>query len=131
MFLPRGSVLNCSDKDEEAYLGKTITNAMITVPAYFNNSQRQATKDAGTIAVLNVLPNINEPSAAAMAYSLDKTIGTEKNVLIFDLGSGTLDESILTIEEGTFEVKSTARDTQLDGEDFDNEMVNHFIAEFK
>jgi L1 cell adhesion molecule like protein len=100
------------------------------VPAYFNDSQRQATKDAGTIAGLNVLRTINEPTAAAIAYGLDK-VGAERNVLIFDLGGGTFDVSILTIEDGIFEVKSTAGDTHLGGEDFDNQMVNHFIAEFK
>uniref|UniRef100_A0A8C6FPY3 Heat shock cognate 71 kDa protein n=1 Tax=Moschus moschiferus TaxID=68415 RepID=A0A8C6FPY3_MOSMO len=115
----------------EAYLGKTVTNAVVTVPAYFNDSQRQATKDAGTIAGLNVLRIINEPTAAAIAYGLDKTVGAERNVLIFDLGGGTFDVSILTIEDGIFEVKSTAGDTHLGGEDFDNRMVNHFIAEFK
>ncbi|TKC46763.1 hypothetical protein EI555_007116 [Monodon monoceros] len=114
----------------EAYLGKTVTNAIVTVPAYFNDSQRQATKDAGTIAGLNVL-RINEPTAAAIAYGLDKNVGVERNVLIFDLGGGTFDVSILTIENGIFEVKSTAGDTHLRGEDFDNWMVNHLIAEFK
>ena len=104
---------------------------MVTVPAYFNDSQRQATKDAGTIAGLNVLRIINEPTAAAIAYGLDKKVGAERNVLIFDLGGGTFDVSILTIEDGIFEVKSTAGDTHLGGEDFDNRMVNHFIAGFK
>ncbi|XP_076334226.1 heat shock 70 kDa protein cognate 4-like [Tachypleus tridentatus] len=115
----------------EAYLGKNITNAVITVPAYFNDSQRQATKDAGTISGLNVLRIINEPTAAAIAYGLDKKGTGEKNVLIFDLGGGTFDVSILTIEDGIFEVKSTAGDTHLGGEDFDNRMVNHFVQEFK
>ncbi|TSK16161.1 Heat shock cognate 71 kDa protein [Bagarius yarrelli] len=115
----------------EAYLGKSVSNAVITVPAYFNDSQRQATKDAGTISGLNVLRIINEPTAAAIAYGLDKKVGSERNVLIFDLGGGTFDVSILTIEDGIFEVKSTAGDTHLGGEDFDNRMVNHFIAEFK
>lgn len=115
----------------EAYLGKTVTDAVVTVPAYFNDSQRQATKDAGTIAGLNVLRIINEPTAAAIAYGLDKKIGGERNVLIFDLGGGTFDVSILTIEDGIFEVKSTAGDTHLGGEDFDNRMVNHFVQEFK
>ncbi|KAL1780491.1 heat shock cognate 70 kDa protein [Sigmodon hispidus] len=115
----------------EAYLGKTVTNAVVTVPAYFNDSQRQATKDAGTIAGLNVLRIINEPTAAAIAYGLDKKVGAERNVLIFDLGCGTFDVSILTIDDRIFEVKSTAGDTHLGGEDFDNQMVNHFIAEFK
>jgi len=115
----------------EAYLGKTVANAVVTVPAYFNDSQRQATKDAGTIAGLNVLRIINEPTAAAIAYGLDKKVGGERNVLIFDLGGGTFDVSILTIEDGIFEVKSTAGDTHLGGEDFDNRMVNHFVQEFK
>jgi heat shock protein 1/8 len=115
----------------EAYLGKTVTNAVITVPAYFNDSQRQATKDAGAISGLNVLRIINEPTAAAIAYGLDKKGQGEKHVLIFDLGGGTFDVSILTIEDGIFEVKSTAGDTHLGGEDFDNRMVNHFVQEFK
>lgn len=117
----------------EAYLGHTIKNAVVTVPAYFNDSQRQATKDAGVIAGLNVMRIINEPTAAAIAYGLDKkaTSVGEKNVLIFDLGGGTFDVSLLTIEEGIFEVKSTAGDTHLGGEDFDNRMVNHFVQEFK
>jgi len=117
----------------EAYLGHKITDAVVTVPAYFNDGQRQATKDAGAIAGLNVKRIINEPTAAAIAYGLDKqgTSKTEKNVLIFDLGGGTFDVSLLTIEEGIFEVKATAGDTHLGGEDFDNRMVNHFIAEFK
>jgi len=114
----------------EAYLGKDVKNAVITVPAYFNDSQRQATKDAGTIAGLNVLRIINEPTAAAIAYGLDKK-GSEKNVLIFDLGGGTFDVSLLTIEEGIFEVKATAGDTHLGGEDFDNRMVDYFLQEFK
>jgi len=115
----------------EAYLGKKVTEAVVTVPAYFNDSQRQATKDAGVIAGLNVLRIINEPTAAAIAYGLDKKVSAERNVLIFDLGGGTFDVSILTIEEGIFEVKSTAGDTHLGGEDFDNRMVTHFTQEFK
>ncbi|CAH1954954.1 unnamed protein product [Acanthoscelides obtectus] len=116
----------------EAYLGGTVKDAVITVPAYFNDSQRQATKDAGAIAGLNVLRIINEPTAAALAYGLDKNLKGEKNVLIFDLGGGTFDVSILTIDEGSlFEVKSTAGDTHLGGEDFDNRLVNHFADEFK
>ncbi|KAK8094413.1 hypothetical protein PG997_001098 [Apiospora hydei] len=110
----------------EAYLGGTVNNAVITVPAYFNDSQRQATKDAGLISGLNVLRIINEPTAAAIAYGLDKKVEGERNVLIFDLGGGTFDVSLLTIEEGIFEVKSTAGDTHLGGEDFDNRLVNHF-----
>uniref|UniRef100_A0A0B8RYL0 Heat shock 70 kDa protein-like protein n=1 Tax=Philothamnus irregularis TaxID=1899461 RepID=A0A0B8RYL0_9SAUR len=117
----------------EAYLGCKVQSAVITVPAYFNDSQRQATKDAGTITGLNVLRIINEPTAAAIAYGLDKkgSRAGEKNVLIFDLGGGTFDVSILTIEDGIFEVKSTAGDTHLGGEDFDNRMVSHFVEEFK
>jgi len=116
----------------EAYLGTPVNEAVITVPAYFNDSQRQATKDAGMIAGLNVLRIINEPTAAAIAYGLDKKKGQgECNVLIFDLGGGTFDVSILSIEDGIFEVKSTAGDTHLGGEDFDNRMVDHFVSEFK
>ena len=115
----------------EAYLGKTISDAVVTVPAYFNDAQRQATKDAGVISGLNVMRIINEPTAAAIAYGLDKKTGGEKHVLIFDLGGGTFDVSVLAIDEGIFEVKSTAGDTHLGGEDFDNRMVNHFVGEFK
>ncbi|KAJ7172548.1 heat shock cognate 70 [Mycena filopes] len=115
----------------ESYLGTTINNAVVTVPAYFNDSQRQATKDAGTISGMNVLRIINEPTAAAIAYGLDKKVTGERNVLIFDLGGGTFDVSLLTIEEGIFEVKATAGDTHLGGEDFDNRLVNHFAQEFK
>ncbi|XP_035836643.1 heat shock 70 kDa protein-like, partial [Helianthus annuus] len=117
----------------EAFLGQSIKNAVVTVPAYFNDSQRQATKDAGAISGLNVMRIINEPTAAAIAYGLDKKMSRkgEQNVLIFDLGGGTFDVSILTIEEGIFEVKSTAGDTHLGGEDFDNRLVNHFVTEFR
>mmetsp|Transcript_4129 Transcript_4129/g.9852 ORF Transcript_4129/g.9852 Transcript_4129/m.9852 type:complete len:651 (+) Transcript_4129:1948-3900(+) len=118
----------------ESFLGKDVKNAVITVPAYFNDSQRQATKDAGAITGLNVLRIINEPTAAAIAYGLDKkTAGSksERNVLIFDLGGGTFDVSLLTIEEGIFEVKATAGDTHLGGEDFDSRLVNFFVSEFK
>ena len=114
----------------ENYLGSDVTDAVITVPAYFNDSQRQATKDAGTIAGLNVLRIINEPTAAAIAYGLDKKDDEEKNVLIFDLGGGTFDVSLLTIDDGIFEVKATAGDTHLGGEDFDNILLEHFINEF-
>lgn len=128
-------VLTKMKETAEAYLGQTVTNAVVTVPAYFNDSQRQATKDAGVIAKLNVLRIINEPTAAAIAYGLDKMVGTthseERNVLIFDLGGGTFDVSILSIEDGFFEVRSTAGDTHLGGEDFDNRLVNHFTQEFK
>merc|ERR1712117_18357 len=117
----------------EAYLGTEVKEAVITVPAYFNDSQRQATKDAGIISGMNVLRITNEPTAAAIAYGLDKKKGSsaEANVLIFDLGGGTFDVSILTIEDGIFEVKSTAGDTHLGGEDFDNRMVDHFLKEFQ
>merc|ERR1712029_1197939 len=126
-------VLTKMKETAEQYLGKTVKDAVITVPAYFNDSQRQATKDAGVIAGLNVLRIINEPTAAAIAYGLDKKKGSsaEANVLIFDLGGGTFDVSILTIEDGIFEVKSTAGDTHLGGEDFDNRMVDHFLKEFQ
>lgn len=115
----------------EAALGTAVKDAVITVPAYFNDSQRQATKDAGLIAGLNVLRIINEPTAAAIAYGLDKKDTKEHNVLIFDLGGGTFDVSLLNIDDGVFEVKATAGDTHLGGEDFDSRLVNFFIAEFK
>lgn len=124
-------VLTKMKETAEAYLGNKVSNAVVTVPAYFNDSQRQATKDAGTIAGLNVMRIINEPTAAAIAYGLDKKGTGERNILIFDLGGGTFDVSILTIDDGIFEVKSTAGDTHLGGEDFDNRMVNHFAEEFK
>ena len=114
----------------EAYLGTDVTDAVVTVPAYFNDSQRQATKDAGVIAGLNILRIINEPTAAAIAYGLDKK-GSEQNILIFDLGGGTFDVSLLTIEDGIFEVKATAGDTHLGGSDFDNLITQHFISEIK
>merc|ERR1719395_147270 len=114
----------------ESYLGKTVKNAVVTVPAHFNDSQRQATKDAGAIAGLNVMRIINEPTAAAIAYGLDKKSG-EKNILVFDLGGGTFDVSLLTIDNGVFEVIATSGDTHLGGEDFDNRMVDHFVQEFK
>jgi heat shock 70kDa protein 1/2/6/8 len=115
----------------EAFLGGNVGKAVVTVPAYFNDSQRQATKDAGTISGLNVLRIINEPTAAAIAYGLDKIGRGEKNVLIFDLGGGTFDVSLLTIDDGIFEVKATSGNTHLGGEDFDNRMVTYFVAEFK
>ncbi|XP_050522522.1 heat shock protein 68-like [Daktulosphaira vitifoliae] len=125
-------VLTKMKETAEAYLGKNVTDAVITVPAYFNDSQRQATKDAGAIAGLNVMRIINEPTAAALAYGLDKNLKGERNVLIFDLGGGTFDVSILQIDEGSiFEVKSTAGDTHLGGEDFDNRLVSHLAEEFK
>lgn len=125
-------VLTKMKETAEAFLGTKVRDAVITVPAYFNDSQRQATKDAGTIAGLNVLRIINEPTAAALAYGLDKNLKGERNVLIFDLGGGTFDVSVLTIDEGSlFEVRATAGDTHLGGEDFDNRLVNHFADEFK
>ncbi|KAK6979254.1 78 kDa glucose-regulated protein [Biomphalaria glabrata] len=114
----------------EEYLGKKITNAVVTVPAYFNDAQRQATKDAGVIAGLNVMRIINEPTAAAIAYGLDKKDG-EKNILVFDLGGGTFDVSLLTIDNGVFEVVSTNGDTHLGGEDFDQRVMDHFIKLYK
>nr|QNF22889.1 putative heat shock protein isoform 4 [Lycosa tarantula] len=114
----------------EAYLGKKVTHAVVTVPAYFNDAQRQATKDAGTIAGLNVMRIINEPTAAAIAYGLDKKDG-EKNILVFDLGGGTFDVSLLTIDNGVFEVVATNGDTHLGGEDFDQRVMEHFIKLYK
>merc|ERR1719343_598210 len=126
-------VLTKMKETAEAYLGQEVQDAVVTVPAYFNDSQRQATKDAGVIAGLNIIRIINEPTAAAIAYGLDKkkTGDKEANVLIFDIGGGTFDVSILSIEGGIFEVKSTAGDSHLGGEDFDNRMVDHFVNEFK
>uniref|UniRef100_A0A6C0IIW7 Heat shock protein 70 family protein n=1 Tax=viral metagenome TaxID=1070528 RepID=A0A6C0IIW7_9ZZZZ len=118
-------------KTAENYLGYKVSKAVITVPAYFNDAQRNATKDAARICGLEVLRIINEPTAAALAYGLDKKCDSEKNVLIFDLGGGTFDVSLLTLDDGLFEVKSTAGDTHLGGEDFDTRMVAHFIDEFK
>ncbi|XP_076070003.1 heat shock 70 kDa protein 1-like isoform X2 [Oratosquilla oratoria] len=139
-------VLGKMKETAEAFLGAPVVDAVITVPAYFNDAQRQATKDAGAIAGLNVLRIINEPTAAAIAYGLDKrglaaaaaspspspsSSGEERNVLIFDLGGGTFDVSVLSIEDGVFEVRSTAGDTHLGGEDFDNRLVGHLAAEFR
>ena len=115
----------------EAYMGEEIQNAVITVPAYFNDAQRQATKDAGLIAGLNVLRIINEPTAAAIAYGLDKKGEKEINILIYDLGGGTFDVSLLAIDDGVFEVKATAGDTHLGGEDFDRRMMEYCMADFK
>ena len=114
-----------------AYMGEEITDAVITVPAYFNDAQRQATKDAGMIAGINVLRIINEPTAAAIAYGLDKNRTKESNILIFDLGGGTFDVSLLSIEDGVFEVKATSGDTHLGGSDFDNIITQHLMSEFK
>jgi L1 cell adhesion molecule like protein len=124
-------VLTNMKETAEAYLGKKVDSAVITVPAYFNDAQRQSTKDAGAIAGLNVLRIINEPTAAAIAYGLDKSSDTEKIILIVDVGGGTTDFSLLSIDEGIFEVKATAGDCHLGGEDFDNRLVHHFAQEFK
>merc|ERR1711871_1786339 len=115
----------------EAYLGTKVNDAVVTVPAYFNDSQRQATKDAGQICGMNVLRIINEPTAAAIAYGLDKKGSGERNILIYDMGGGTFDVSLLTIEDGIFEVKATAGDTHLGGEDFDNRIVDFCMQDFK
>ena len=114
----------------ETYLGRKVINAVVTVPAYFNDAQRQATKDAGAISGLNVVRILNEPTAAAIAYGLDKKSG-EKNILVFDLGGGTFDVSILTIDNGVFEVIATSGDTHLGGEDFDQRVIDHFIKLIK
>jgi len=123
-------VLNKMKDIAEAYLGKKVTHAVVTVPAYFNDAQRQATKDAGTISGLNVMRIINEPTAAAIAYGLDKKEG-EKNILVFDLGGGTFDVSLLTIDNGVFEVVSTSGDTHLGGEDFDQLVMEYFVKIYK
>jgi len=123
-------VLSKMKEVAEAYLGKKITHAVVTVPAYFNDAQRQATKDAGTISGMTVMRIINEPTAAAIAYGLDKKEG-EKNILVFDLGGGTFDVSLLTIDNGVFEVVSTNGDTHLGGEDFDQRVVEHFVKLYK
>ena len=114
----------------ESYLGQKVVNAVVTVPAYFNDAQRQATKDAGVISGLNVVRILNEPTAAAIAYGLDRKSG-EQNILVFDLGGGTFDVSILTIDNGVFEVISTSGDTHLGGEDFDQRVIDHFIKLIK
>jgi len=127
-------ILTKMKETAEDFLGQYVTDAVITVPAYFNDAQRQATKDAGAIAGLNVFRILNEPTAAAIAYGLDvKNVlkDKNKNILIFDLGGGTFDVSIMTLEDGVFQVKATSGDTHLGGEDFDNRMVDHFIKEFK
>jgi heat shock protein 1/8 len=123
-------VLTKMKETAETFLGEVVTNAVVTVPAYFNDSQRQATKDAGAIAGLNVLRIINEPTAAAIAYGLNKNTNEERNVLVYDLGGGTLDCSLLTIDDGVFEVKATAGNNHLGGEEFDNALVNHCLKEF-
>ena len=124
-------VLSKMKEIAETFTGEPIASAVVTVPAYFNDSQRQATKDAGTIAGMEIKRIINEPTAAAIAYGLDKQGEGEKNVLIFDLGGGTFDVSLLTIEDGIFEVKATNGHTHLGGEDFDNALVRHCITIFE
>ena len=124
-------VLSKMKEIAEDYLGEKVESAVITVPAYFNDAQRQSTKDAGAIAGLKVLRIINEPTAAAISYGLDKNSDSEKHILIFDTGGGTQDLTILSIDEGIFEVKATAGDSRLGGEDFDNRLVHHFSQEFK
>merc|ERR1711962_1746776 len=124
-------VLTKMKQTAEEYLGHDVTHAVVTVPAYFNDAQRQATKDAGTIAGLNIMRIINEPTAAAIAYGLDKDKEGEKNVLVFDLGGGTFDVSLLTIDSGVFEVLSTNGDTHLGGEDFDQRVMDHFMKLYK
>src|SRR5882757_2642939 len=123
-------VLTKMKETAEAYLGKKVTHAVVTVPAYFNDAQRQATKDAGTIAGLQVLRIINEPTAAAIAYGLDKK-GGESQIIVYDLGGGTFDVSLLSIDEGVFEVLATAGDTHLGGEDFDNRVIDYLVKLYK
>ena len=124
-----GMVLSKMKEIAEGYLGKTVTHAVVTVPAYFNDAQRQATKDSGTIAGLNVLRVVNEPTAAAIAYGLDKT-GDERQIIVYDLGGGTFDVSLLSVDNGAFEVLATAGDTHLGGEDFDQRVINHFVKKY-
>merc|ERR1712070_368452 len=124
-----GMVLRKMKDTAEAYLGQEVKHAVVTVPAYFNDAQRQATKDAGRIAGLNVLRVINEPTAAAIAYGLDKK--GERNILVYDLGGGTFDVSLLTIDNGVFEVISTNGDTHLGGEDFDQRIMEYFMKVFR
>lgn len=124
-------ILEKMKQTAESFLGQTVTKAVITVPAYFNDAQRKATQDAGRIAGLEVLRVINEPTAAAIAYGMDKNIEGERNVLVFDLGGGTFDVTLLTIDDGMFEVKATAGDTHLGGEDFDSRLVSHCLEDFK
>jgi heat shock protein 5 len=123
-------ILSKMRETAESYLGQRVTDAVVTVPAYFNDAQRQATKDAGTIAGLNVPRIINEPTAAAIAYGLDKK-GAEMNVLVYDLGGGTFDVSVLSLDHGVFEVLATSGDTHLGGEDFDQRVMDHFIRLIK
>ena len=122
-------ILSKLKSDAEAYLGQTVTDAVITVPAYFTDAQRQATKDAGKIAGLNVLRIINEPTAASLAYGLDKE--NDQKILVFDLGGGTFDVSILDIADGVFEVLATAGNNRLGGDDFDNKVVDYLVDSFQ
>src|SRR5207244_5579309 len=122
-------ILQKLKQDAEAFLGEPVTDAVITVPAYFNNAQREATKDAGKIAGLNVVRIINEPTAASLAYGLDKE--SDQTILVFDLGGGTFDVSVLEIGDGVFEVKATAGDNHLGGDNFDKAIVDWLVAEFK
>jgi heat shock protein 5 len=124
-------VLGKMKETAEAYLGNKVTHAVVTVPAYFNDAQRQATKDAGTIAGLTILRIINEPTAAAIAYGLDKKTKAETRIIVYDLGGGTFDVSLLSIDEGVFEVMATAGDTHLGGEDFDNRVIEYFVKQYK
>jgi molecular chaperone DnaK len=123
-------ILGKLKRDAEAYLGDTVTQAVITVPAYFDDAQRQATKEAGQIAGLEVLRIINEPTAASLAYGLDKQ-GSDQTILVFDLGGGTFDVSLLEIGEGVFEVKATSGNTQLGGDDWDQRVIDWMVKEFK
>jgi endoplasmic reticulum chaperone BiP len=123
-------VLSKMKEVAESYLGQKVTNAVVTVPAYFNDNQRAATKDAGTIAGLNVLRVVNEPTAAALAYGLDKQSENERQIIVYDLGGGTFDVSALTVDSGVFEVLSTAGDTHLGGEDFDNRVIQYLVKKF-
>ena len=132
LFTPEevsGMILTKMKEIAESYLGQKVTHAVVTVPAYFNDQQRQATKDAGTISGLNILRIVNEPTAAAMAYGLDQAPG-ERKIIVFDLGGGTFDVSLLSIEDGVFEVLATAGDTHLGGEDFDQRVIDHFVKTF-
>lgn len=124
-------ILRKMKETAEAFLGEPVKHAVVTVPAYFNDAQRQATKDAGTIAGLKVERVLNEPTAAAIAYGLDRNTNKEENILVFDLGGGTFDVTLLNIDHGVFEVKATAGDTHLGGEDFDQRLMDHCITTFK
>ncbi|GMK57304.1 hypothetical protein CspeluHIS016_0401380 [Cutaneotrichosporon spelunceum] len=124
-------ILTRMKETAEAYLGEKVTHAVITVPAYFNDEQRKATQDAGVIAGLNVVRTVNEPTAAAIAYGLDRAGKTESQIIVYDLGGGTFDVSLLSIEDGVFEVLATAGDTHLGGEDFDNRVIDYFVKQYK